>query len=34
MFDDPFEFRLPQPWPLERFEPMIDMAEDDNGYVV
>jgi HSP20 family protein len=34
MFDEPFEFRFPQPWRLEHFEPMIDMAEDDNAYVV
>jgi HSP20 family protein len=34
MFDEPFEFRFPQSWRLEHFEPMIDVAEDEQAYIV
>ena len=34
MFDEPFELRFPQPWRLDQFEPMIDLAEDEHAYTV
>jgi HSP20 family protein len=34
MFDEPFGFRFPQPWRLDQFEPMIDLAEDETAYTV
>jgi HSP20 family protein len=34
MFDEPFGFRFPQPWRLDQFEPMIDLAEDETTYTV
>ena len=34
MFDEPFGFRFPQPWRMEQFEPMMDMAEDEHAYIV
>jgi HSP20 family protein len=34
MFDEPFVFPFPEPWRFEQFEPMIDLAEDDNVYIV
>jgi HSP20 family protein len=34
MFDEPFEFRFPEPWRLDQFEPTVDMAEDENVYII
>ena len=33
-FGEPFDFRFPQPWRLDQFEPMMDMAEDEQAYIV
>ena len=33
-FDEPFEARLLLPWRLDEFELAVDVAEDDNAYIV
>jgi HSP20 family protein len=33
-FGEPFEFRFPQPWQMDQSEPMMDMAEDEQAYIV
>jgi HSP20 family protein len=33
-FGEPFDFRFMQPWRLDQFEPMMDMAEDEQAYIV
>jgi HSP20 family protein len=34
LFDEPFEGRFPMTWPLAEFELMVDVAEDENAYIV
>lgn len=34
MFDEPFDFRFPHLWRLDQFEPMLDLAEDEQAYIV
>jgi HSP20 family protein len=34
LFDEPFESRFLMPWRLEQFEPAVDIAEDENAYIV
>ena len=33
-FEEPFEPRFFMPWRLEEFEPTVDVAEDENAYIV
>jgi HSP20 family protein len=33
-FDEPFEPRFAMPWRLDEFELMVDVAEDENAYIV
>jgi HSP20 family protein len=33
-FDEPFEPRFPMPWRLDEFELMMDVAEDENAYII
>jgi HSP20 family protein len=34
LLDEPFESRFLRPWPMDQFEPAVDVAEDENGYIV
>lgn len=33
-FDDPFATKFLRPWRLDEFEPEVDVAEDENAYIV
>jgi HSP20 family protein len=34
LFDEPFETRFPMPWRLDEFDLTVDVAEDENAYIV
>ncbi len=34
LFDEPLETRFPMPWRLDEFDLTVDVAEDENAYVV
>lgn len=34
LFDEPFETRFPIPWRLDEFDLTVDVAEDENAYIV